>query len=64
MAAVAVSMIMEEEETEDVRCKAKAAYDKHQLRIGDFLRFDESLDCFEEDGKAQGDEEYAVDEGT
>jgi len=50
--AVAMSVIMEKEETEDVRCEAKAAHDKNQLRIGDFLRFDESLDCFEEDGKA------------
>ena len=64
VATVAVSVIMEEEETENVRCKAKAAHDKNQLRVGDFLRFDKSLDCFKEDRKAQGDEEYAVDEGT
>lgn len=64
MPAVAMSVIVEEEESEDVRCEAKATDDKDQFRVGDLLRFDESLDRLEEDGETQGDEEDAIDEGT
>lgn len=45
-----MSVVVEEEKAEDVRCESKTADDQHQFRIGDFLRLDESLDGFEEDG--------------
>lgn len=62
--AMAVSMLMEQEKTDDVGCKSEAADDEDQLRIGDFLRLDEPLDSFEEDGKTQGDQEYSIDQRT
>ena len=59
-----MTVVVEEEETEDVGCEAKAAHDEDELGVGDFLRFDKSLDGFEEDGETECDEEDAIDQGT
>lgn len=55
---------MEEEETDDVGSKTERANDENEFGMGNFLRFDKSLDGFEKDGKTESDEEYAVDEST
>lgn len=60
----AVSMIVEEEETDDVGCEAERTDDEDELRVRDFLRFYKSLDRFEEDGEAERDKEDAVDKGS
>jgi hypothetical protein len=67
MAAVAVSavsVIVEKEETHDVRCQSKGADNEHEFWLRDFLWFDESLDRFQEDGETQRDKEHTVDERT
>jgi hypothetical protein len=56
VAAVAVStmsVVMEQEKTDDVRCQTERANNKDNLWVRDFLWFDESLYRFEEDGKTQ-----------
>jgi hypothetical protein len=62
--AVAVSVVVEKEETDNVRGQAEASNNHDQLRMGDFLGLDKSLYGFEEDGEAEGDEEDSVDECT
>jgi hypothetical protein len=64
VAVAAVTVVVEEEETDDVRGKTKTSYNQHKLRVADFLRLDETLDSFKEDGKAQGNEEDTVDQGS
>jgi hypothetical protein len=49
---VRVSVVVEEEKSDDVGGKAKAAYYQDEERLGYFLRFEESLDGFEEDSHA------------
>lgn len=58
VAAVAVAtmaVVVEEEETDDVGGKTETSYYQHKLRVADFLRLDEALNGFKEDGEAQGD---------
>ena len=60
----AVSMVVEEEQTDDVRCETKRTDDKDKLRVRDFLRLDKALDGFEEDGETKSDKEDAVDKSA
>jgi hypothetical protein len=46
----AVSVVVEEEETDDVGGESEAADDEDELRVGDFLRLKEALYSFQEDG--------------
>jgi hypothetical protein len=64
VAVSTMSVVMEEKKTDNVRCQTKAANNEDDLRVGDFLWFDKSLDRFEEDGKTQRNQEDPVDEGT
>ena len=62
--AMAVAVLVEEEKTKDVRGQAQAADDKDQHGFGHDLRFDESLNGFEEDGQTEGDQEHSIDQCT
>jgi hypothetical protein len=64
MAVAAMAVVVEEEETDDIGGKTETSYNQHKLRVADFLRLDETLNGFKEDGKTQGDEEDAVDQGS
>ena len=61
MAVAAMTVVVEEEEADNVGGKTETPYNQHKLRVADFLRLDETLDSFKEDGEAQGDEEDSVD---
>lgn len=61
VAMAAMTVVVEEEETDNVGGKTETSYNQHKLRVADFLRLDETLDGLEEDGEAQGDEEDSVD---
>jgi hypothetical protein len=52
MTAVSMTVVMEQEKPYDIGCQTEASYDQHQLRVGDFLRFDKSLYGFEKYGQA------------
>lgn len=62
--SVAVSDIVKQHETDNVRGKTEGSDDQDELGLGYLLRLDESLDSFEEDGQTEGDQEDAVDEST
>jgi hypothetical protein len=62
--AMAVAVVVEEEQSNDVGCKAERANNEDDLGVGDFLGLDKALNGFKEDGKAEGDEEDAIDECT
>jgi D-alanine-D-alanine ligase-like ATP-grasp enzyme len=47
----AVAMVVEKEETDDVRQETAGTDDENDHGMRDVLRFDESLDGFEEDGE-------------
>jgi hypothetical protein len=64
MAAVAVAVVVEEEETENVGCETARTNDEDDDRVRDVLWLDKSLDGFEEDGETQRDKEDSVDQGT
>jgi hypothetical protein len=57
-------MIVEKEEPHDVGGETEAAHDQYKYGLRDFLRFDKTLYSFEEDGHAECDKEYAVDQCT
>lgn len=59
-----MSVVVEEEQAEDVGSEAEAADDEDKLGIANFLRLDKTLDSFKEDGQAEGDEEDTVDQCT
>jgi hypothetical protein len=60
----AMAVVVEKEETADVRQETAGTDDEDDLGVGDVLWLDKSLDGFEEDGETERDEEDAVDEGT
>lgn len=60
----AMAVVVEEEETDDVGGETETSYNQHKLRVADFLRLDETLNRFKEDGETQSDEEDAVDQGS
>lgn len=60
----AVTVVVEEEETDDVGQETAGTDDENDDGVGNVLRLDESLDSLEEDGETQRDKEDAVDEGT
>lgn len=62
--AVGVAVAAQNPEAHEVRCKAKAANNKHNLGVADVRRIEEALDGFENDGDAETDEESRVEEGT
>lgn len=64
VAVTAMAMVVEEEKTDDVGGKTETSYNQHKLRVANFLRLDETLNSFKEDGKTQGDEEDTVDQGS
>lgn len=64
MPTVAMTMVMEEEEADDVRCESERSYDKNKFWMRNFLRFDESLDRFEKYREAESDKEDTVDKST
>lgn len=57
---MAVSNVVEENETNEVRCETEGTDNENELGLRDFLGFDESLNGFKEDGETQCDQEYAV----
>lgn len=64
MTMASMRMVMEKQQSHEIRKEAETANDEDEFGVLDFLRFDETLDGFEEDGHAQCDEEDAVDEGS
>jgi hypothetical protein len=64
VAAVTVTVVVEEEETDDVGCEAARSDDKDDDWVRNVLWLDKSLDGFEEDGETQRDQEDTVDQGT
>lgn len=60
LAAVGMAVIMEENESEEVRGQAEAADDEDELGMANLLRLDEALYGLEEDREAEGDEEDTV----
>ena len=60
----AVTVVVEEEMTDDVGQETARTDDEDNDRVGDVLRLDEALDSLEEDGETQRDKEDAVDEGA
>ena len=59
----AVTVVVEEEETDNVGQEAARTDDEDDDRVGNVLRLDEALDGLEEDRETQRDKEDAVDEG-
>lgn len=55
MAAVAVAVIVEEEETDDVGCETARTDDKNDDGVRNILWLNESLDGFEENGETKRD---------
>jgi hypothetical protein len=45
VAVGAVSVVVEEEETDDIRYEAKTTDDENETRLADFLRFHKPLNC-------------------
>lgn len=43
VSAVAVTVVVEEEQSDDVRCETERTDDEYELGMGDFLGFDETL---------------------
>lgn len=64
MATVAVTVVVEEEETDNVGCETARTNDKDDERVRNVLWLDKSLNGFEEDGETQRDKEDSVDQGT
>ena len=64
VSTMAMAVVVEEEQAENVGCQTKTANDKYELGVGDLLGFDEALDRVKEDGEAEGDEEDAVHQRT
>ena len=62
--AVRMSVVVEEEESDNVRSEAQASYDDHYLGVGDFGDVDEALNGFHEDGEAESQEKDTIDEGS
>jgi hypothetical protein len=62
--SMTVSYVVEKDQADDVRSKTERADDQNELGLGDFLRFDKSLNSFEEDRETQCDQEDAVHERT
>lgn len=60
----AVTVVVEEEEADNVGQEAARTDDEDDNRVGNVLRLDEALDGLEEDGETQRDKEDAVDEGA
>ncbi len=50
---VAMSNIVEEHKTNDVRCQSQTTNDQHKLRVRDVRLLDESLNGFQEDSDAE-----------
>lgn len=49
--SVRVTMVMEQEESKDVRGEAEASNDQNELGVTDHLGLDEALDGLQKDGK-------------
>lgn len=59
-----MSVVVEEEQSHDVRSQSQASDNQDELRLRDLLRLHEALDGFEEDAHAQRHKEDAVDQRT
>jgi hypothetical protein len=57
-------VFVEKHQSHDVRNKAEGADYADELRISDFLRFNQPLNSLHEYRKTQGDKEHAVNEST
>lgn len=64
MSTTTMSVIVEEEEADDIGSQAKTSDNQHQHWMRHLLRFEESLYRIEEDGEAQGHKEDTVDQRT
>lgn len=58
-----VSMFMEQEQADEVRCETKGPNNHDELRVGDFWRLEKALDGLERNGETQCEEEDSVHEG-
>lgn len=50
VSAVAVAVVVEKEQAEDIRSKTEASNDQNKSGVADFLRLDKTLDGLKEDG--------------
>jgi hypothetical protein len=64
MATMAVTVVVEEEEADDVGEETARTDNEDDDGVGNFLWLDKSLDSLEEDGETERDEKDTVDEGT
>lgn len=62
--SVRVSVAAEDKEADEVGEEAGASNDEDKLGLRDLGGFDETSQGFENDGHAEGDEKYGVEEGT
>lgn len=61
ISTMAMSVIVEKKEAENVGGKSKATNYENQSWVGHNLWLNESLNGFQEDGQAKGDQKDAVD---
>lgn len=59
-----VAMAAEDKETDKVGEQAGRTNNEHELGVIDLGGFDESGQCFEDDGNTEGDKENGVEKGT
>ena len=60
VSTVAMTVVVEKKQAEDVRCQTEATDDKYEFWVRDLLGFDKALNRVEEDGEAEGNEADAV----
>lgn len=61
---VPMSVVVEEEETDDVGSKAKGPNNEDELWMRDILRLNKSLDGFKKNGQAKRHKKDTIDKGT
>lgn len=64
MTPMGVSMVVEEEETNNVGCQSEGANDYNEARVLHLSHVDEALQRLHEDGEAERQQEHAVDQRT
>ena len=62
--SMAVRMIMEQYQAQDIRTKTQAAHKQHEPWLCDWFRGYEPLDCIEENGHTKCDQKDSIYEGS
>lgn len=64
VSTVCVSVVVEEEEADNVGGQTETTDDQDELGLGDFLGLNEALDSFKRNRDTEGDKENTVDKGS